>query len=216
MRPSASSPGDTLSPPAGRARSARTRLQARLGGAEGNEILTSAAAVVLIVLLAAEGVTIVHMQGLVSAHMFIGMVLIPPVVLKLGSTGYRFARYYTRARPYREKGPPFLPLRVLAPVLVASTIAVFVSGVLLLAAGNKSGGLLEIHKLSFIVFGLVLVPHVFVYLVRAVRSVRTDWRAARRAAVPGTGLRATLVALAVGGGGALALAVLPSIHAWHG
>ena len=78
-------------------------------GPAGNEILTSATALVLTVLLLAEGVTIVRMHGLVTAHMFIGMVLIPPVLLKLGSTGWRFARYYTGSRPYREKGPPPLP-----------------------------------------------------------------------------------------------------------
>ncbi len=50
----------------------------RFGGIEGNEILTSAAAVLLTVLLLAEGVTILRIGGLVSAHMFIGMVLIPP------------------------------------------------------------------------------------------------------------------------------------------
>ena len=35
----------------------------------------------------------------------IGMVLIPPVALKLGSTGYRFARYYLGSPVYRAKGP---------------------------------------------------------------------------------------------------------------
>ena len=49
------------------------------------------------------------MGGLVSAHMFIGMVLIPPVLLKLASTGYRFVRYYTGSQAYRAKGPPPLP-----------------------------------------------------------------------------------------------------------
>jgi hypothetical protein len=135
------------------------RLRERFGGTEGNEILTSATAVVLVVLLAAEGYTIVNMRGLVTAHMFIGMVLIPPVLLKLGSTGYRAVRYYTRAREYREKGPPLLPLRLMAPVLVASTVAVFVTGVLLLAAGDKSSTLLQLHKLSFIVFGVVFAVH---------------------------------------------------------
>jgi hypothetical protein len=203
MRPTASAHREAVSSP-------------ELGGVAGNEILTNAAAVVLIVLLAVEGVTIVHMRGLVSAHMFIGMVLIPPVVLKLGSTGYRAARYYTQAGPYRQKGPPLLPLRVLAPVLAASTIAVLVSGVLLLAAHHDSRGLLQIHKVSFIVFGVVFVPHFLAYLPRVARSLRTDWRAARREAVPGTGVRAMLVALAVGGGAVLALAVLPAIDAWHG
>jgi hypothetical protein len=54
-------------------------MRARLGGIEGNEILTSATALVLTMLLLAEGVTIVDMGGLLSAHMFIGLVLIPPV-----------------------------------------------------------------------------------------------------------------------------------------
>jgi hypothetical protein len=35
----------------------------RFGGTEGNEILTSAIAVVLTVLLVAEGVTVIHMGG---------------------------------------------------------------------------------------------------------------------------------------------------------
>jgi hypothetical protein len=128
------------------------RLERRrdlFGGTEGNEILTSAVAVVLIGLLVAEGVTVIHMGGLVTAHMFIGLVLIPPVLLKLASTGYRFVRYYTGSRAYRAKGPPALPLRVMAPVLVVTTLAVFTTGVLLLAAGHKEGALLEIHKVSF-------------------------------------------------------------------
>jgi hypothetical protein len=187
-----------------------------LGGTEGNEILTSATAVLLIGLLAAEGVTIVDIGGLLTAHMFIGMVLIPPVLLKLSSTGYRFVRYYTGARAYREKGPPVLPLRLTAPVLVASTVAVLLTGVLLLAAGHKSDAILQLHQLSAIVFGLVFAVHFFAYLPRAVRSVGADWRAARRRAVPGAGFRGTLVAASVGGGAALAVALLPAITAWHG
>jgi hypothetical protein len=197
-------------------RAARRARRDQFGGMEGNEILTSAAAVVLVGLLVAEGVTIVNMRGLVTAHMFIGMVLIPPVVLKLASTGYRFARYYTRARAYREKGPPLLPLRLLAPVLVASTVAVFTTGVLLLAAGHNSRAVLQLHKLSFIVFGVVLAVHFLAYLPRVVRSLRADWGAARREAVPGAGLRGMFVAASLGGGAALALALLPAITGWHG
>jgi hypothetical protein len=203
--------------PFARTRRAKSRDgRDRFGGTEGNEILTSAAAVVLIVLLAAEGYTIVNMRGLVSLHMFIGMVLIPPVLLKLASTGYRFFRYYTGARAYREEGPPLLPLRLMAPVLVASTIAVLLTGVLLLAAGHKSGTILQLHQLSFIVFGVVFAVHFLAYLPRVVRSLGADWRAARRLAVPGAGFRGMLVAASVGGGAALALALLPAIDAWHG
>ena len=72
-------------------------------------LLTIAAGVVLTLLLMAEGITLLQMGPLLSVHMFIGLALIPPVLLKLGSTGYRFARYYTQSRPYVEKGPPPLP-----------------------------------------------------------------------------------------------------------
>jgi hypothetical protein len=138
------------------------------------------------------------------------------VALKLASTGYRMVSYYSGARAYRVKGPPRLPLRLIAPLLVASTIAVLASGVLLLAAGHKSDTVLTIHQASFIAFGVLLVVHVLAYGTRVMRSVRTDWSAARRRAVPGTGARAMLVAAALGGGAALALSLVPAIHAYHG
>jgi hypothetical protein len=203
-----------------RPRAARRRP---LGGAEGNEILTSATAAVLVGLLVLEGFTIVHMGGLLSAHMFIGLVLIPPVLLKLGSTGYRMISYYAASGEYRAKGPPPLPLRLMAPVLVASTIAVLASGIALLAAGHKSNTALTIHKLSFIMFGVVLAVHFLAYIPRVVRSLRADWGAARSRTVPGTGARAMLVSAAIGGGAALAFALLhtavslstrPVLHSW--
>ncbi len=203
-------------PAAKEAKPFSARRRDRFGGTAGNEILTSATAVVLTGLLAVEGYTVVHMRGLVSLHMFIGLVLIPPVLLKLASTGYRFARYYTGSRAYRANGPPLMPLRLMAPVLVASTLAVLLTGVLLLAAGHRSDTLLMFHKLSFIVFGAAFAVHFLAYVPRVVRSLRTDWGAARREAVPGAGLRAMLLAAAFGGGCALALALLPVIQAWHG
>jgi hypothetical protein len=185
-----------------------------LGGIEGNEILTSATAIVLTALLMAEGLTILHMGGLVSAHMFIGMVLIPPVALKLGSTGYRFVRYYSGSPAYRAKGPPALPLRLLAPALVATTIAVFVTGVLLLAAGHKSDTLLLLHKVSFIVWGVLFGVHFLAYVPRAVRTLVATSRP-RSEAVPGAGLRGLLLTSALGGGAALALSLLSTMEAWH-
>jgi hypothetical protein len=191
-------------------------MRTRLGGIEGNEILTSATAVVLTLLLLAEGITIVDMGGLLSAHMFIGLVLIPPLLLKLGSTGYRFARYYAGTRTYREKGPPALPLRLMAPVLVVTTIGVFVTGVLLLIAGHKSDQLVFIHKLFFFVWAALFAVHFLAYLPRVVRSLRDDWTASRREQTPGAGLRGTLLAASAGGGAALAIALLPTVNAWHG
>jgi len=73
---------------------------------EANARLTSGAAVVLLVLLAAEGVTILRIRGLISVHVFIGMLLVPPVLVKTCSTVYRFARYYLGAPGFRRKGSP--------------------------------------------------------------------------------------------------------------
>ena len=49
----------------------------------------------LLVLLAIEGATIPWIRPLLSVHIFVGMLLLGPVALKLATTGYRFARYYT-------------------------------------------------------------------------------------------------------------------------
>ena len=194
-------------------RNAPVAAPGRLGGTDGNEALTVTTAVVLTGLLIAEGVTIVRMRGLVGAHMFIGLVLIPPVLLKLASTGYRFVRYYTGSRAYRAKGPPHALLRVLAPVLVLTTAGVFVTGVLLLAAGHKKGALLEIHKVSFIVWGAVFGVHFLAYARHVLRALPDTWNAARRPA--GAGWRGALVAATAGGGVALAVVLLPAIGRWH-
>jgi hypothetical protein len=186
------------------------------GGTDGNEALTSAAAVVLTLLLAAEGLTILNLGSLRVPHMFVGMVLIPPVLVKLGSTGYRFARYYMRAPTYRRKGPPLLGLRLLAPILVAATVEVFATGVALLIDGHRSGLLLQLHKVGFIVWGVTFSVHFLAYLPRAWRSLRSDWTARRRREVPGAGLRLALLFASIAGGVGLALAVLSSITGWHG
>jgi hypothetical protein len=67
----------------------RPRLAGRLGGTDGNERLTALTAVTLFGLLAVEGLTIVFLGQLLWVHLFVGVVLIPPVALKLGSTGWR-------------------------------------------------------------------------------------------------------------------------------
>jgi len=114
----------------------RRTLRARLiaGGTAGNEQLTAATGVVLLLLLAALGVTIVRIGSLLNEHMFLGMLLIGPVVLKMASTGYRFVRYYAANPRYRSKGPPEAAMRLIAPLVVLSTVVVFASGVALLFA----------------------------------------------------------------------------------
>jgi hypothetical protein len=180
---------------------------------EANERLTAAAGAVLFLLLAAEGVTILSIRPLLSAHMFIGMLLIPPVALKLASTGWRFARYYAGDREYVAKGPPLLPLRMLAPVVVASTIAVFATGVALLIRGPGRGIVLGLHKASFVVWLVATGVHVLAYLPRVPRLAVADWRL-RRPVPEGGFIRRTLVAGALVAGVVLAVATLGYTHPW--
>jgi hypothetical protein len=188
------------------------RRTVRIGGVEVNELLTSSVAALLTILLLAEGATIINVRGLLTAHMFIGLALIPPVLLKLASTGYRFARYYTSAPAYREKGPPPLLLRVLAPVLVASTAMIFATGVWLLLLGHRSDQVLMLHKVAFFVWSGVFAVHFLAHLPRVGRSLG----AAARTRAAGSWLSATLVAVSLGAGVALALALLSHITGWHG
>jgi hypothetical protein len=135
------------------------------GGTDGNEILTSSVGAFLFVLLAVIGVTIVRIGQLTWLHLFLGLLLIGPVALKLASTGYRFTRYYTRAPAYVEAGPPWLPLRLIAPVIALSTVAVFVTGVILLLVGPaQRDPWMLLHKVSFIVWVAFTVLHVIGHL----------------------------------------------------
>src|SRR5690348_16660958 len=132
---------------------ARAVGTSRSGGADGNARLTATVAVVLLILLAAEGVTILFLRPLLSVHVFVGMLLIPPVALKLASTGWRFVRYYAGSGPYRLKGPPRLLLRlVIAPGVVVSTLLLFGTGVALLVVGPGGGIVLGLHKASFVIW----------------------------------------------------------------
>jgi hypothetical protein len=183
------------------------------GGPDGNERLTATAGAVLFLLLAAEGVTILSIGQLLSPHVFIGMLLIPPVALKLGSTGWRFARYY-RGRPeYREKGAPLLPLRLLAPVVVVSTVAVFATGIALLVRGPGQGFLLGLHKASFVVWLVATGMHVLAYLSRVPRLAAADWRR-RTPRLDGTFARRALIAAAVVLGAILAVATIRYAGPW--
>jgi len=183
------------------------------GGPEGNERLTAASGVVLFLLLAAEGVTILFIRPLLSTHVFIGMLLIPPVALKIASTGWRFARYYRGSREYVEKGPPLLPLRLLAPVVVLSTLAVFATGVGLLIRGPGQGLLVGLHKASFVVWLAATGIHVLAYMSRVPRMAIADWRP-RRPSLDGAMSRRMLLAGSIVAGAVLALATIRYAHPW--
>jgi len=182
------------------------------GGAEGNERLTVTVALTLLVLLAAEGVTILRIGQLLTPHEFIGVLLIPPVALKLASTGYRTLSYYRRRRTYVDKGPPQLLLRVLvAPVLVVSTLVVFGTGVALLWLNTRRGLVVGVHKLAFLVWIGAFGIHVLAYVVRLPKTALREWRER----FPGRALRYGVAAAAVALGLVFALATVPQTDHWR-
>lgn len=185
-------------------------------GVAANARLTGAIAAALLVLLAAEGATIPFIGQLLGPHVFIGMLLIPPVLLKMGSTGYRFARYYTHDGPYVAKGPPAIALRVLAPGVVLTTLALFGTGVALLIAGPPSDTLVFAHKLSFIAWVALMTLHVLGHLLEVPKLALADWRSKgpREARLAGAGTRTLALAGAIGSGVVLALLTFSAAQPW--
>jgi hypothetical protein len=170
----------------------RPRRRDTTGGAEGNERLTAATGAVLLVLFAAEGVTILAVRQLLTLHFFIGMLLIGPVVLKAGSTIYRFARYYTGVPDYRRKGPPAPLLRLLGPFVLGTSLAVIGTGVILGYAGSSAGLWLFFHKAAFVLWFGVMTIHVLAYTWRLPRLIGADLRG-RAGGTGGVGHRARVV-----------------------
>lgn len=144
------------------------RIRAVAPGVANNERLTALAGMPLFILLAAMAVTVLFVQQLLPEHYLVGFLLIPPLALKLASTGYRFGRYYTRNRSYRLAGPPPVLLRLVAVVLVISTGAVFVTGIELWLVGLRFGNTwIEAHTLSSFVMILATGMHTLGHLRRS-------------------------------------------------
>jgi hypothetical protein len=191
------------------------KAETELRGPRGNERLTAWAGAVLFVLLAVEGVTILRIHALVVPHIVVGMLLIGPVALKLGSTGYRFVRYYTGSAPYLRQGPPTLPLRLLAPVLIVATGALFATGVgLILVGPDHRGALLGLHKASFVVWFAVASIHVLAYVGRVPALIAGDLSRSRRQYVGHRAARIAVTVAAVVAGVALAMATAHLAGPW--
>jgi hypothetical protein len=189
-------------------------VSSRSGGTEGNARLTATTGLLLIVLLALEGVTILFIRPLISMHVFVGLMLIPPVALKLSTTGWRFLRYYTRNRPYLLKGPPNVVMRVVvAPPVVLSTLFLFGTGIAMLIVKPSGGILLGLHKTSFIVWIAATGVHVLVYLPRLPRLAAADLRRASPH-LPAARIRIGLVVASIATGAAFAAATFHLASPW--
>lgn len=186
-----------------------------LGGPEGNARLTGMTAGVLLVLLAAEGATLLQLRSLITPHVVIGMVLVPFVVVKLSTTGWRMAKYYLGAVDYRERGAPPLVLRLLGPVVVIVTVAVFATGIaLLLVPHSMRHTMYFLHKVTFILWFGAMTVHVLGHVADTSRLAPADFVARTRRQVRGAGVRIWTLAATLVVGVLLAAAMAPTIGPW--
>ena len=136
----------------------------------GNLILTSHAGLIILF-----GLALLYLSGLAFAplrpmHFAIGFALIPLLVVKLCSTGWRALRYYLGRGAYRTAGPPWLLPRLIALPLVVSVVLATISGVVLWAEGTDHGTWATVHADSVVALAVLALVHLAVYLRKAARA----------------------------------------------
>lgn len=200
----------------------------RTGGPAGNARLTGWLGMLALVVIAAELVTLLDVNGLMAWHAGIGVVLTALVLLKVASTGWRMARYYLGSAPYVEAGPPPLLLRLLGPFVVLSSLGVLGSGFALIALGRRASeqalfsllgqsvSPVTLHQGFFILFGGFVGLHILGRVVPSALLVSGRNRlGAARIEVPGRTARFGIV---LGGMTAALVAVtlvVPTVSDWN-
>jgi len=176
----------------------RSRVLRRVDGVEANARLTGSSAAVLLLLLAAEGLTIPLIQRLLTAHVVIGMVLVPPVLVKLGSTGYRFVRYYTGKPAYVKRALHRRCSGWSAPSWSCSPW--LCSGAGSRCCSQPSNGardLMFLHKATFVLWFGAMTIHVLSHLSDTAKLAPRDWYGRTRREIAGTRSRQWLLVVSV-------------------
>ncbi len=198
-------------------------VRGRTGGPAGNARLSSWTGLVLLVLLAVEGATLLALGSLLGVHILVGAVVVPPVLLKTATTGWRFLRYYSGDRDYRLAGPPPLLLRILGPLVIVSTLAVLGSGLglvvmgadgprPLVGAGGLAVSMTTLHKASFIVWFAAMTAHVLARTVPALKAVGSAQSRSRQ--VSGGPGRLAVLGVSLSAGVLLGVLTLASSSWW--
>lgn len=196
------------------------------GGAAGNARVTAWTGLILLVLSLAELVTLINVGSLISWHIVIGTLLVPPALLKTGSTGWRIVRYYRRNPAYYHAEPPPMLLRVLGPCVVASTLGLLTSGLVLVLLGQDSSRAvlitalgqrvdwLTLHQGLFIVWAVLTGLHVLGRTVPALQL--TVLPKHTTPVVAGTGSRAAALLGSLAIASVAAVLVLAASGSWRG
>jgi hypothetical protein len=201
----------------------RDPIRPATGGPAGNARLTAWTGLLLLALFIAESVTLISVGHFITAHILIGALLIPLVVLKTATTGWRIARYYLGSADYREAGPPPTALRLLGPLVILTGLAVLGSGLALIALGRStftpivtiagfSINALTIHQASFAAWLVVMGLHVLMRTVPAIKVASGGQAGGHR--VPGAAVRGAVLATTLVIGVAVSLLVVHLSGGW--
>lgn len=163
-----------------------------------NLILTSHAGLVILFLLVLLYFTGLEFAPLRGVHFGLGFALIPILLVKLGSTGWRAVNYYFDRDPYRAAGPPWLLPRVMALPLTLCAVMATISGVVLWATGTDRGTWATVHICSVISLAAVVVVHLIIYTRKAFRASTRSLEETRTTKQERIMVWALLVALVVG------------------
>ncbi len=185
-------------------------------GVTGNARITGSLGAAIFVLLFVEGITVLRVRSLISVHVFVGVLLVPFVVAKIASTGYRFLRYYSGDTTYAEKGPPPLVLRALGPIVVATTVALLATGIGAILTDRHGAWLLRAHKASFVLWFGATTIHVLGHALETPAFAVADLRHAERRRAVGAPARALLLVATLLTGVALGVVSLSWAHHWQG
>ena len=190
------------------------RRRPRRGGVDGNERLTAMVAVLLLFLLFLVGLTVPIANAQTRLHVFLGVLVIPPILLKIGSTTWRFVRYYSGNFSYRSKGPPAPLLRLLGPALVILTLVMLGSGIGLViwAPVSMRASLSQIHRLSFILWFGAMTIHVLGHLRDTANYAPRDFVRRTRRHVRGVASRTWVTVASLALGVVCAVAIVPYAH----
>ena len=164
----------------------------------GNLILTSHAGLVILFLLVLLYFTGLEFAPLRGVHVGLGFALIPILLVKLGSSGWRAVNYYFDRDPYRAAGPPWLLPRIMAIPLTLCAVVATISGVVLWAMGTDRGAWATVHIYSVISLAVVVVVHLAIYTRKAFRTSTRSLEQPKTTREERVMVWALLVALVVG------------------
>ncbi|WAH44945.1 hypothetical protein NZD89_28285 (plasmid) [Alicyclobacillus fastidiosus] len=181
-----------------------------------NERMTAFAGAILFVLIVIELFITANLHALISVHIFVGVLLSGPLIVKMCSTGYRFFRFYTRSAVFVQKGPPNIWLRLLAPFLVIITVLVFISGFGLAVVGPTHTGLFfKIHAVSVTLWLPLIAVHIYAHIRKVPRQIANDWSKKSEFRVPGRASRIGINSSALVVGFIAAIVMIPVSTPWR-